>query len=597
MLTVADDRTDSSLEKSVKRMLSWFSEQNIQRCRYEPPELDAIFEKHLQERLGKENAENWIEKHPEIMHEISKWHQPIQAVEAVRNVSLSEEEFRAKVKEISSGLRFHNEIASFFESLDDERKILALNLSLLGTWPESDFWHMHRQLTPRLLETATQVEAKEEGKEKEKKPIPQFGTPKSRLLEDIRAHTVLLPIRVEGKEYSVSHIEFVDERFSQGVQDYAKRNHPDFLERMISHLAQLAVEAQDDPYLRITSTEAIGLISRANWPYVGDLIAKWAVSDVHYVRAMAGHVLSRAYLDPETRIYTIHILKRWTQSKNSKWLWTAASTYKEMRHIDLDFALNGLEFMARHQDLSSLKTILPLRSAVLIDLDDQLLEEYLLIEAGINRHGTDPEKMSFEIAAYLKKIEEAEDAWEEIESVYNAVEFALIVIAFDYLRETINLLCDWVNEEYSKDHTMQLTGSLIWLSVEEVLTNNAKEEMAPNGILELINRNEESLDALAELLSGCIVQLFPIRLADNKRKSLDICLSIEEWAKDDKYSDAIYKLMKGIRQYLSDSPRILEYVDQLITKRWRSQRMSRNIRSLAQAILPQLEDKDVKRDT
>ena len=186
------------------------------------------------------------------------------------------------------------------------------------------------------------------------------------------------------------------------------------------------------------------------------------------------------------------MLRQWIRSSDTNLLSTAAWTYQEMRHIDLDFALNGLEQIVRVLDLSPLKTILAFDSAMTAESDDELLEDYLMMQADIDRDATNPVEIVTRFATYLKTVEEADDSWGEVEPVYNAVEFAIIVIAFDYLRETINLLCDWVNEEDAKGCTIQLAGSLIWLRLANELADDAKREGKPSRILELIDRDEES---------------------------------------------------------------------------------------------------------
>ena len=201
ILTITDACMEGDLQRSVRQMLGLFSEQGVRRVRYDPPGSDTV------------------------------------------STSCSEHR--------NSVASFDDEIRDFFESLDDEKKILALNLSLLEGCLETDFWQTHDLLIPKPQNAGTKADGKD-GQENKRgrrkktgdKRIPQFGVPKNKLLEDVRAHAVAFHSRIGGTEYVFQCIEFVDERYAQAIRDYVKRNHPGFVQRMIAHLVEQATKAQ-----------------------------------------------------------------------------------------------------------------------------------------------------------------------------------------------------------------------------------------------------------------------------------------------------------------------------------------------------------------
>ena len=585
IITLQENKSNVNLRKPTSQLLALFAQKNIPIHYYQSPDPYQIFEKHLTIRLGEERCQQWVNEHKETLEsEMHKWKQPRQVVQAVEKALLSEDEFNSHVKNISNSITIEEEIRDFFQSLDDEGKLLAVNLSLLEPWPESDFWYMHQKISPVIIREKTEVVSKKKKKKKNQQETQNiFGVPKSELLEKIRAHSVSLPAKLAGQEYFLQHIEFYQEEYAHYIREYVKKNHPDFLEKLISHLSELAYNSADNRSVRIATTEGIGLISRVKWFYVEDLINEWARSDSQHVRAMVGHVLSKAYTDVETRIYTNKILEKWEKSKIPELQWTAASTYKEFRWIDLDLALDGLERMAYCLDLSPLKFIIPFRSNLLDYSNEIQFEDYIFQQAGVSwrRMSTD-ESLSL-IENYLQKVEKEESEWANIEPVYSAIEFALIVIGLDYPKDVINMLCDWVNEEDNKKSTIQLTGSLIWLSFASAITNMSDEEKTNNPILALIKQDDDSLDALAELLSGSLIHLFTIQLTDY-RQSFEICLLLEKWAQSINDIEVFQELIRRMLGYLSTNVRVFEYMGQMIRSRWRSKKMPIRIREVASSI-------------
>lgn len=572
--------SDKRLAQLEQKLLRNLRDRSVLILDYQFPNPCLVLKRYMRVFLGETRAQNLFEELGDNLdvyaRELGTPHKIAKFVEYDILTWLGEdsveEDIRAKIEQaVKWWGSFDREIAVYFEMLTEQEKLMAFSLSLLGQWPElgrwpeSGFWRMHRRLQPAISDPVN-VKAKKKIKKK-----PQlFDIPKSQSLNRIRARVATVPVLVGDQEHPVRYIEFADERYAQAIHAYVKTEYPEFLEKTISRLVDLAREHENDRdrTMRIAATSALGLVSRADWPRVRGFVFECAHHDYAHIRAMAGHVLHMAFQDPETRLYVMEILDRWSKEGDFRERWTAASAFKEIGRSDLDFALDGLEDIAHGLDLSPLETILSFAARVeTLDEDADIMDVL---------------QLTFD---YVFQVQEADERWSEVEPVYDSLAYAIVVLALNRnLKEAIETLCDWVNDSKSTNgYSPSLAAGLIWLYLAETYADISRREKTRNEILELIGQDKEALDALAELLSGSFVRLHRIHL-EVKRMSFRVFEILDNWAETSKDPEVLTSLLQATRAYLRNHPVILQYVDRLIKRRWLAKRAPEQIQSLAKSI-------------
>lgn len=738
----------------LRSQLSRISDRKILINNYQPPSPEDVLLRHLNFHL-KGRSSQLLEKCRDYLLEkvVQELQQPHQILKLVKNVlqdidlEQTAEQIKRQIEERLTSVRsLDNEIERFFESLDEEEKLLVLNLSLLGScgnrdylesYPEHDFWHMHVLISPKKdKKDEKQDKDKDDDKKNEEVKIQWSPTPKSKRLERIRAKVALYRVPVGEDEQIFPHVKFKDKQYAQAILTYVKKNHPDFLLRVLSHLIHLAKQYEtlvhhnlldnkrhaqaileyiketpdfreeiisdllnlvrhdknyakaikryvkeahsiyfrkatdqlDNPteevdallkapelkdiqyakailgyaienpdfqeaivsdlnnrinrfewyckdileYVRsrhpgflqevtydppsldeeieshpntviVYVTYILGLIGYANWPTVEQLVHQWAKSDQYRIRAMASFVLAAAHRDSETQKYVNYILTKYVNSKDEKLLWTAAKTYEVIGLVDLETALNGLEKIVYRLDLSSWEFVEPIIS-YLNEFAEEKWRTFFWDQANVSLLDN---KRTFTIQyeEYLQKYFKAFENYDKVIKVYDAVVNALWVFArYVNMKEVLNILSDWANDLDKKGvHTARLTASSIGLHLAEEFTKKAEEEKSQNRLFELISRDEEARDALADLMSSSLIRLYPIQLA-KKRKSMNICLLLEKWAKSAEYSNTLADLICRIKANLKDDSVVLGYFNYLVERRWQSGKIPEAVRLLADQV-------------
>jgi RecA/RadA recombinase len=410
-------------------------------------------------------------------------------------------------------------------------------------------------------------------------------------LQDRQYAKAILDFAIINPDFQEAIISDINNRinrfewYSKGILEHVRSRYPGFLQEVTYDRPGLDEEIESHPDSVIACvTYILGLIGYTNWLTVEQLVHQWARNDQPRIRAMASYVLGAAHRDSEMKKYVDYILQKYINSKDEKLLWTAAKAYEVIGLVDLETALNGLEGMVYCLDISSREFVEPIMS-YLNAFAEEKWHTFFLDQANVSL--LDNKRIAtIQYEEYLEKYFKAFEDYDRVIQVYDAIGRALWVLArYVNLKEVLNILSDWATDlDKRGEHTARLTASLMGLSLAKALTEIAEEEKSQNRILELISRDEDALDALAELMSSSLIRLYPIQLA-KQRKSMDVCLLLEKWATSAEYNDTLTSLLRRIQTYLKDDPLTLKYFNRLFVRMWQSKKMTETVRSLAGQML------------
>lgn len=432
--------------------------------------------------------------------------------------------------EIANLLDIKSEVKRFFEELPDECKAVAITLSLFNGVSEPDFWYVYQNLIP-------EEDVKPVDKEEKPKHVSPFASPKYKLLDKVRASVESTKARTDIGESILTQVKFVDSRYASEILNYVKSNHPEFLEKIMPNLLMLLTQSSHNLVHRVAIANALGAIARINWPAIRNFVEDCANQDYPAFRAIPGHIFEAAIRDELINNNIGNLLLRWSNfniDENSwKLLWTAASSFKQIGQINIQFALTGLE-----------------RIVSKIDVRRQELS---------------------------------------VVRVFEAVKYAMVVLALTgNLAYIINALHNWINNSDQDDGGLsKLTISLLWLHIAGVYSNFAHENKSQNEILTLISQDEEIFKSLFQLKASVFTTLHRIKI-DDKPMSRLVLFIAEDWiiSSDEKSVSVVVEVMKHVRSNLKQAhKKYYEHFTGYLKKIWLAPRQEQAIKSAAKLIL------------
>lgn len=539
--------TNTGLKNIETKTLQDWIDNNCILENYAGPDPEEILSKYIDIYL----TEKQIEKAKEIFDN-DEFKKGLQRLKSARKISKFVEYTLSKIeisqdikvlntyliKEIHNILDIDSEVENYFDSLSDECKSIAFTLSLFNGISENAFWPLHNFFTPKKNTDRSKE------KKREEKETYFFTTPKRYLLDNIRASVERKRINASMDETFltgdtvISKIKFNDARYADIINSYVVTNFPEYAIAIINKLVKsLPSLPQMSLVEQIAIGNALGKLGSAKWHSVMEFSESLSINDHPTIREIVGFIFETAIQNERINADVANTLLLWSRLRadayNWKFIWTAASSFKQVGLSNIKFALSGLKMII-----------------VRIDLLNE--DEY-------------------------------------VDLIINSVLYSYIVLALKgFIPEIIEGLNDIiVDEEVNDDDNILKIVSAIWHHLAWVFIDLAAEMRSQNEMLAVVAEDSELQNHISSLISSIFIKWHPVKI-NGKPLSTSFFEIAEEWimSVDERHLKFVIKLMENVRSKLKKSSNIcFKYFNSYLKRFWYNEKQPTKLKSATEIII------------